>query len=271
MSRARIPQLGRGMLANPEPPPYFFDDFNGSTLDLSKWTVIDRQGDQVNSEVNANTPANLTVASSKLLITSRFEDVLSGDRDTAPPHNFLSTSTFHYTSGHIQQATPPFTYGTVSCRYKPCGGRGTWPALWMGGDNWQASQPYTANVAGANWPAADWNEIDYAEFYQGHRTVVNCTNHYISPDSLTEEALPYDATTRFMVYRLQWTASSIIWSVDPEDGTGFQTLRSLSSNIPTNPMFLIINQAIGGIGGGTPVSGDYPLTSEVDWVRVTRP
>ena len=86
------------------------------------------------------------------------------------------------------------------------------------------------------------------------------------------QSLPFDATTRFMVYRLQWTPESLVWSVDAEDGRGFRRLYSVngSTNVPNVPMYLVLNTAIGGIGGGDPDPASFPQTFEVDSVRITQ-
>jgi beta-glucanase (GH16 family) len=75
-----------------------------------------------------------------------------------------------------------------------------------------------------------------------------------------------------MIYRLKWSKDSLTWSVDPEDGGGFRTLRSVAGagNVPDVPMYVVINAAIGGTGGGTPDPSTFPQTFEVDWVRVTQ-
>jgi beta-glucanase (GH16 family) len=75
-----------------------------------------------------------------------------------------------------------------------------------------------------------------------------------------------------MVYRLDWQPGSLVWSVDAEDGAGFQTLRTINDaeSVPDVPMYIVINAAIGGIGGGTPDPGTFPQTFSVDWVRVTQ-
>ncbi len=103
-------------------------------------------------------------------------------------------------------------------------GTGIWPTIFMLGYLWQASQPATANVPGNNWPVGGWCEIDIAEFLNGGRNQVNNVVHYNTPGGTNLRPLPFDATTRFMVYRLQWTANSLTWSVDAEDGVGYRTL-----------------------------------------------
>jgi beta-glucanase (GH16 family) len=242
----------------------FFDDFLGTSIDPTKWSVFDRIGDQVNGEINCCIPSNVSVSGGYLSGASRLEDHSCGDTVQAPVLE-------HYTSWQIQQKTSPFLYGTVEVRAKLPGGTGIWPAIWMLGFEWQASQPGTANTPGNMWPHAGWCEIDIAEFWQNARNQVNCTVHFETPGGLHEQALPFDATTRYMIYRLDWGKDSLVWSVDAEDGAGVRTLRTVTGagNVPDVPMYLVINAAIGGTGGGTPSPSTFPQTFSVDWVRVT--
>ena len=218
------------------------------------------------NEVNCVVPENVSVRDGILEIVSKFEDRDCGDTLES------GARTFHYTSGQVQQATPPFLYGTVEVRAKAPGGIGPWPAIWMLGFEWQASQPFTANVEGHQWPEAGWCEIDIAEFMQGERREVNTTVHFNEFGGTHLQSLPFDATTRFMVYRLQWTPESLVWSVDAEDGEGFRELRSVSGSddVPNVPMYLIIHTAIGGMGGGDPDPATFPQTFEVDYARITQ-
>ncbi len=125
---------------------------------------------------------------------------------------------------------------------------------------------------GHQWPRAGWCEIDIAEFWQGARDQVNTTVHFDQPGGLHEEPLPFDAASRFMVYRLQWGPGTLVWSVDAEDGRGFQQLRAVvdPTSVPDVPMYLVINTAIGGTGGGDPDPTSFPQTFPVDHVRVAR-
>jgi beta-glucanase (GH16 family) len=252
--------------ASPDVPgTIFFDDFDGTSVDPAKWTVLDRLSDQANSEVNCVIPENVSVRDGLLEIVSKFEDRSCGD-------SLEPARTMHYTSGQVQQATAPFLYGTVEVRAKAAGGVGTWPVIWMLGFEWQASQPDTANVEGHDWPKAGWSEIDIAEFWQADRNEVNTTVHFNEAGGLHLQPLPFDATTRFMVYRLEWTPASLVWSVDAEDGEGFRELYSVtgSEHVPDVPMYLVIHTAIGGVGGGDPDPATFPQTFQVDYARITQ-
>jgi beta-glucanase (GH16 family) len=249
----------------PERTVIFFDDFLGTSIDSTKWTVFDRLSDQANHEVNCVVPENVGVKDGLLEGVSKFEDHRCGDSLESP-------KAMHYTSWQIQQATKPFLYGTIEVRAKAPGGVGTWPAIWLLGFEWQASQPYTANTLGHRWPNAGWCEIDIAEFWQGARRKLNTTVHYNKPGGLHINELPFDATTRFAIYRLEWAEGALIWSVDAEDGRGLRTLYSVrgSRSVPNVPMYLVINAAIGGTGGGDPDPATFPQTFQVDYVRVTQ-
>ena len=50
---------------------------------------------------------------------------------------------------------------------------------------------------------------------------------------------------------------------------GAQTC-TISSNVPSTPMFLIMNVAVGGFGGGTVNNSTLPQTMYVDYVKVTQ-
>lgn len=257
--------FGVGVTQGDDPNIIFQDDFAGSSLNTAKWTPVIRISDQENGELNCCTSPNIVVSGGLLQGGSKHEDSTCGDLYIAPQLE-------HYTSFQIQQATAPFQYGIIETRQKIPGGTGLWPVFWMLGYLWQASQPYTANVEGADWPHGGWCEFDLFEFLNGERNAVNCVIHFNTPGGSVSCPLPYDATTRYMTYRVVWSATLVEWSVDPEDGSGFQVLRTITdpSKIPNVPMYLIYNCAIGGIGGGTPNPATFPQTYLVDWVRVRK-
>lgn len=243
------------------------DDFSATGINGSLWTVYNRCGDLANSEVNAMIPANVRQpGDGYLYIDSKFEDVVIGDELSAP-------TTYHYTSGHIAQATAPFLGGTVMVRAKICGGTGTWPVIWMLDYQEQGRQPLSADDPGSpGW--SPYAEIDIAEWYNGSRTTVNCQIHYnpgtgqVNPGGIVGIPGGYDVTTRFMVYRLDWVPGvSAVFSIDPEDGTGFNVVQTITGagNVPNMPMYLTISTAVGGLPGA-PNSATFPVSTQIDWV-----
>jgi beta-glucanase (GH16 family) len=256
-----------------------FDDFPGTSVDTTKWVVYDRVSDQVNGEGNCCVPANVRVSGSMLLIDAKHEDHTCVDclpSRTSPGGTpaIEGPRLMNYTSGHVQQVAPSFLYGTVSVRAKIPGGEGVWPCIWMLGDSWKASQPCTANTPAGydGWPTGNWWEIDIAEWMSNVWDSMNCTCHYQVPGGFVT-TLPYNATTRFMVYRLVWRPGSAKFFVDPEDGTGFQLVHEEAGAVdvvPNTPGYFTINMPVGGKAG--PINpATFPLTMQIDWVRITQP
>lgn len=253
-------------MVKPQRNVTFYDDFPGVSINASKWTVYNRIADLVNSEVNGMIPSAVVVNNGLSIVSAHVPAGFSiGDSETAP-------QTVFYSSGQIA-ANFLFKYGTATIRAKLPAAAGTWPLFWFLGYQWQPSQPFTANTPGHNWPTGGWCEIDAVEFLSGSRTQNNCAvwfaNGVTGNGSASGGALAFNATSRYQVYRLEWYANLLRWSVDAEDGNGWQVLRTLTdpAQIPNVQMYPIISTAIGG-AGGAPNSGEYPSTYSINYVRI---
>jgi beta-glucanase (GH16 family) len=239
----------------------FYDDFTGSALTTTganAWYVMNRPGDSSNNELQCYFPANVTVANDDLSIVSNYQ----------PGSTCGGSFSSSYTSGMVQWNTFNFTYGTVEFRAKMAGGQGTWPAIWLLGANCQSSNESSADNTGTcNWPQAGSNEIDITEIKGGDLTTVN--QNVVNTAGGWNVCAPTttDVNQNWHVYQLVWTASSLTWYID-----GTKTCQVTSSSfIPSTPMFLIINTAIGGGGGGTPINSTFPQATLIDYVKVTQP
>jgi beta-glucanase (GH16 family) len=162
-----------------------------------------------------------------------------------------------YTSARIlSNSLYSFKYGKIEVRAKVPAGTGTWPAIWMLGNN----------VATAGWPAC--GEIDIMEQSGSQKSTIYGTMHYPTQagqygDGATTAIT--NASSAFHVYTALWTPSSIQLSVD---SVVYYTLSN-SPGLPFNqPFFIILNVAMGGNFGGT-VDPAFTVDSmEVDYVRV---
>jgi beta-glucanase (GH16 family) len=254
---------GGGAAGTIFPPPtqspnvIFFDDFMGTTLDTTKWMAMNRAGDYSNNEQECYDPSQVSVSGSSLVITSIAPGATCGDANHAP-------SQFPTVSGMVQWKTFNFTYGTVEFRAKMAGGQGTWPAVWLLGASCQQSNITTAdNIGTCNWPQPGSDEIDITEILGSNHTSPNQQIHSGGNNNGCT-ATTTDVSQSYHVYQLVWTSSSLEWKID-----GTSTCK-LTSNIPSNPMFLIINTAMGGAGG--PIdSATLPQMTTVDYVKVTLP
>ena len=176
-----------------------------------------------------------------------------------------------WTSGRINsQGKFKFKYGLVEVRAKLPPLLGSWPAIWMMGDN----------ISTLGWPRC--GEIDIMEMGRitGWNSILgtihwnDSNNNYASVGSGNSNAnlLVADSTTAFHVYRIEWTPNQIRWYVD---GTNYYTQEIASiGGSPANPFtaydfHLLLNNAMGGSMGGTVDTGGSASTRyEIDYVRV---
>lgn len=220
------------------------DEFNtDGAPDRSKWGYDLGAGGWGNNEAQyyTNRPENVIVQNGFLKIKT-IKESFSGSNYTSA--RILSKEKFS------------FKYGRVEIRAKLPFGGGTWPALWMLGDN--------VNTAG--WPAC--GEIDMMEHVGNDLNKIHGTLHSPgrsgnSPDTGT--VLISNASTEFHIYSIDWSAASIKFFVDNQLFYTFSNAASFPFN---QNFFLILNSAIGGNFGGLIDPNFTSSTFEIDYVRV---
>lgn len=147
-------------------------------------------------------------------------------------------------------------YGKIEVRAKLPAGVGTWPAIWMLGNN----------IDAVGWPAC--GEIDIMEHKGSDLNRVYGTLHYPGHfggnGSGTTINVP-TATTDFNIYAVEWSAATIRFSVN---GNVFYTFNN-NNTVPFNqPFFIILNVAMGGTFGGPVEASFNSAAMEIDYVRV---
>jgi beta-glucanase (GH16 family) len=236
--------------------PYTFDDeFNGTMVNTGRWLEASGSNPS-NAELECYTPAN--DAESGGYLTETLE--VQPQPWTCPDGSGDNT----YTSGAIEMRTFNFLYGTVAVRMKTSGGTGSYPTLWMMGYQCQ-TPPYFA-TSYCDWPNPGAEELDIAEFKGSNFTTVNENDLYAAGGATRSNSCTpviANASTNYHVYELEWTSTSLIYKID---GT---TECTQTSNVPQEPMFLIIDTAVGGINGGTVNNSTLPQTTSVDYAHVT--
>ncbi len=164
---------------------------------------------------------------------------------------------FNYTSARLlSKGKFSFKYGRVDIRAKLPAGGGTWPALWMLGDN----------ITTAGWPAC--GEIDIMEHVGNQLNKIYGTLHHPGHSGGNGDGATVNisnATTEFHIYSLDWSSTQIKFYVDNQL---FYTFAN-NSNLPFNQnFFLIFNVAMGGNFGGAVDPNFTSSSMEVDYVRV---
>jgi beta-glucanase (GH16 family) len=151
-----------------------------------------------------------------------------------------------------------FQYGRIDVSAKLPASTGTWPAIWMLGNN----------LSTAGWPAC--GEIDIMEQSGSQKSTIYGTMHYPTEvgqygDGSTTTIS--NASTAFHTYSALWTPTYIKLSVD---GVEYYSLVNYTGLPFNQSFFMILNVAMGGNFGGTV---DPAFTSDsmvVDYVRVYR-
>lgn len=149
-----------------------------------------------------------------------------------------------------------FKYGKIEARAKLPTGVGSWPAIWMLGNN----------ISTVNWPAC--GEIDIMEHLGRDLNKIYGTLHHPGHSGGNADGATVmvpTATTEFHKYAVEWSAASIKISVDD---VPFYTFTN-NPGLPFNQnFFIILNIAMGGGFGGPVDPAFVSATMEIDYVRV---
>ncbi len=234
----------------------FDDEFNSNSVNSSLWDVLYAHGDRSNNEPECYLPTNVSESAGSLHELLKVKSVTCPIDSTNGGTGTLSSD---YASGAIQMRTFTFTYGTIKVRAKFTGGTGPWPAVWLLGADCQ--HPNYLTTSTCNWPDTGSQEIDLAEILSGNLTTVN-EEMFFNGSSPDCRASTTAVNHNWHVYTLVWSAQQLLFRID-----GITTCK-FTSTIPSTPMFMIINTAVGGVGGGQIVNSTLPQTTRVDYVRV---
>ena len=148
------------------------------------------------------------------------------------------------------------------------GGQGLWPAFWLlpqdspyGG--WAASGEIDIMEA-VNLGGSGGNEIHGTIHYGGEWP----DNQWSGSDYVVSSS----AQDEFHTYAVEWDSGEIRWYVDDVLYAMQNNWSSTGGAFPApfdEPFYIIFNVAVGGNWPGSPnASTVFPVTMEVDWVRV---
>jgi beta-glucanase (GH16 family) len=272
--------------ANAAPQLLFQDEFNGTSLDTTKWRVAPEWNRQGRSYWRNDM---VSVSGGSLRIGMKREDPgPAQDRTQADRDNWIRTGGVR-TATQTQPGTVifenTFGYYEARIRYPPISG--TWGAFWLMGQTVYDRLPGASNDPTGG---IDGTEIDIVEFFHNTRPHqapgVNGTfNNALHWDGYDQHkgSASYGSTAgqggvpniytsgQFHVYALCWSPTEYVFYVD-----GVETWRySANGNICRNPLYLKLS--IEGADWASPWEGSGHIglppgfTSaemEVDYVRV---
>lgn len=224
----------------------FSDDFDGSRVDPERWRTChwwSHRGCTIasNDELEWYLPRQARVAGGQLRLLAERRRVRGVDGEVYP-----------YRSGMISSGpgpeSPPrfaFTYGRAEIRALVPAGRGLWPAFWLLPAD-RESKP----------------EIDVFEIYGQSRDTVRMRLHPRRGERVGREWS--GLRPGWHTFAVDWRPGRLAWLVD-----GVQRWRVRGDDVPSEPMYLIANLAVGGAGAGDPdPKTRFPASLAIDWVRV---
>ncbi|MDZ7606296.1 MAG: glycoside hydrolase family 16 protein [Cyclobacteriaceae bacterium] len=226
------------------------DEFDAHGLpDSSKWNY--EEGFVRNNEAQNYMKArmeNTRIENGTLIIEAR--------RESESDSSITSASM-------ITKGKKDFLYGRIEVKAKLPTGVGTWPAIWLLGNN----------IGEIGWP--DCGEIDIMENVGFDPDTIHANihtkayNHVMGTNKGNKIGVkaPFDD---FHVYAVEWFADSMNFFVDDQKYFSFMNEKTGNDAWPFDkPHYLILNIAIGG-GWGGQRGIDYsifPQQMVVDYVR----
>ena len=244
------------------------DEFNYSGLpDSAKWGY--ENGFVRNSEPQYYTTKrleNCRVENGMLVIEARKETWHNAAYKPGSSNPSEKDSLAYYTSASINTlGKQAWQYGRIEVRAKVPAGKGTWPAIWMMGEN----RPQVG------WPAC--GEIDIMEFLGKDTTTVYGTMHY--PDTTVSKkgsqggkAITQNAANGFHIYAIEWDKQKISCFYDEQKYFVFDIKNSQHTSFdPFNKKcYLLLNLAMGKAGSWPGPTDDsiLPIQYYIDYVRV---
>ena len=220
------------------------DEFNGTSLDATKWTPELGASGWGNNEWQNYTSSvnNIQFSNGQLHIVARNDG----------PAGLQYSSARLITKNNFS-----FKYGRVTGRLQLPLGQGIWPAFWMLG----------ANIDQVPWPGS--GEIDIME-HINNETRIYGTSHWNNGGLNSNSGSIVTPVTGFHDYTVEWDSLSIRFIMDGvQYHQHFVNASNGSFDEFTKPFFLLLNVAIGGNWPGYPdASTVFPVQMDVDYVRV---
>ena len=235
------------------------DEFDGETMDESKWSYDPHEPGWPNKELQEYTtsPDNVVVRDGKLVLKA-----IKTEKDGKD----------YYTSGKVKgQNKTDFTYGKVVVSAKVPEGQGLWPAIWM--------MPQDESRYG-QWPKC--GEIDIMEVLGNDTTTSYSTIHYGEPHGEQQGTIVKTGndsfSSTFHEYSVEWEPGEMRFYTDGElvlTVNDWFTAVEGEDDKPypapfDQPFFVQLNLAVGGNWPGNPdASTDFSKAEfEIDYVRV---
>jgi beta-glucanase (GH16 family) len=227
----------------------FFDGFDGTALDTTKWNTAYPWGGSGcctlggNAEEEWYTPDQVTVQGGALHLVG-----------VPKPTNGMPYASGMISSGPTQSSPLKFDfqYGYYEARVKIPAGQGLWPAFWTGNGD-------------LSWPP----EMDVMEILGNHPDTWYGTVHYLDPAGTHQSDgtswVGPDFSKDWHSFGIDWQPGKLVWYVD---GVAQKTVTA-ASEVQSKRAYLMANLAVGGSWPGNPDNTTpFPADYQVDYILV---
>lgn len=236
----------------------FEDNFDGSSLDKTKWNPTYNWGPTHNHRAYC-AEENVIVSDGTLKLKGEAKKHPKAAGKTAKFNN--KEIPVDYTSGAIDTKNHfEFKYGYLEGRFKAPWQQGTWPAFWTLQDGWppeidvleipasRKQHHYYLHYTDPSWYSSHGSAWDHEASFGGHK------------DDNT------DRSAGFHNYAVEWDETTLSFYFDDKKFASYSRPTEIKQ---LSKQYIIVNLAIGGWAGDKiEVTADKPAYFESDWVRV---
>jgi beta-glucanase (GH16 family) len=238
----------------------FTEEFNGSSLDRSRWKTSLPWGPDrtinVESQYFVNTFGNNPPAYDPFVFTG---ETLRITGIETPAELRQSANNKPYMSGVITSADYfELTYGYLEMSAKVAGGEGLLSTFYLFNQNFEKNKP----------------EIDILEYVGSRVNTSYQTYHYYDSNRArwatgekhstpTMEAVNAEnLSAGFHTYAVLWEPGFVVWYID-----GLEVRRLSGTRISDEPMNIIGQMVMGSEWIGSPIASSIPAVFEIDYIR----
>jgi beta-glucanase (GH16 family) len=230
--------------------------FDDGELDPEIWNTCHWWADEgctiaTNDELEWYLPEQVSVSDGALRLAADRNPIQGSDGEW-----------YEFRSGMVTTGPPPmqedepaklaFTYGTLEARLRVPAGRGLWPAVWL----LPASRQSRPEIDLLEVVGQNPREVIMHLHPKGRSNESPSQRYQVPGPSLAED---------WHTIRLDWSAGRLDFIVD-----GVRVWRVTGRHVPAEPMYLVLNLAVGGVYPGRPDDEtEFPATFLIDYVRIT--
>ncbi|MCD1144979.1 glycoside hydrolase family 16 protein [Kocuria sp. LUK] len=248
------PGVGSHPGPNPKQGILLDDGFDGNTLGASTWNTCHWWQDRgctivTNNELEWYLPEQVQVSDGALHMTAeRSEISASNGRD----YDFASGMVTTGPPAHDMPSKLQFTYGKVEVRFQVPSGRGLWPAIWL----LPASEDSRPEIDMLEVTGEDTGRL-IMHLHPKDRSAPPIRKDYFLPEGRS-------LADGWHTISLDWSPNKLTYLLD-----GKQVWQVLGKQVPDEPMYLVMNLAVGGSYPGNPDKNTtFPAVFKIDRVRI---